>query len=203
LLVVIAIIAILAGLLLPALGKAKESARKTQAKTEVKNLAAAITQYESTYSRYPSAKWSELEAANAGSDLTFGLPGVHPVYVTNSELMIILMDRVPDPMNFNVNHARNPREILFMAAKVADYSGGPGVGDDLMFRDPWNNPYVIIMDLNGDNRCEARELGNPSQILISAEAPVAVFSNGPDGETGINTVPTPPMEYKDNINSWE
>src|SRR5438128_2965924 len=56
LLVVIAIIGILAGLLLPVLGKAKVQARVAQAKVEINNIAGAISKYESDYSRYPASQ---------------------------------------------------------------------------------------------------------------------------------------------------
>ena len=29
-----------------------------------------------------------------------------------------------------------------------------GVGNDLVYRDPWGNPYVISMDLNYDEQCQ-------------------------------------------------
>ena len=53
LLTVIAIIAILMGLLFPAIGAVKENGRRVQAKNDVMGIITAVKQYNTEYGKYP------------------------------------------------------------------------------------------------------------------------------------------------------
>ncbi len=92
LLVVIAIIAVLIALLLPAVQQAREAARRTQCKNNMKQMGLAAHNYESTYSRFPTA----------GEGLNLGNPynkGIFPVSFYIQALPFI--DQAPLYNNFN------------------------------------------------------------------------------------------------------
>jgi prepilin-type N-terminal cleavage/methylation domain-containing protein len=250
LLVVISIIAILAGLLLPVISKARTSAKIAQAKVEINSIAAAVSKYEADNSRYPA---SQKLRENAGDgDFTFGTDylqrsGAHPSLVDkngllydqayppripvrrvangyhyencNAEVMAALLDRTN--LIWNLNHAMNPHKIGYLTAKeVNTPKPSPGVGSDGVYRDPWGNPYIITVDLNGDGKCRDAiyKLSSVSEIpnggdkglnglfrsggpnTYDANKPIMVWSFGPDGlvsDTKANL-----GANKDNILSW-
>jgi prepilin-type N-terminal cleavage/methylation domain-containing protein len=190
LLVVISIIGILASMLLPALASAKQKVKVAQAKTEIGNLAQAITAYYSKYSRYPAAKPARDSVTDQCPDFTYGTwhnhngvgaapltnkKGVRLVDIknvgnkgyqaSNAEVIAILRDLEKfrnGEDTVNVGHSQNPQREVFLNAKdVSDGKSG-GVGPDGVYRDPWGIPYVITVDLNYDNKCRDGFYRNPT-----------------------------------------
>ena len=176
LLVVIAIIAILAAMTLTALSGASTSAKKMKAKLEAQSIATAIEAYDSAYGRFPVSAAAQNQAvANAKNglnpDFTYGGNFYQPsggtlipytiqspnLLLTNDEVIAILMDLTnypTGPYSINYNHVKNPQSTKFLTAKSSGDNSSPGVGNDLVYRDPWGNPYIITMDLSYDDQCQ-------------------------------------------------
>jgi len=75
LLVVIAIVGILAGLLLPAVQSARESARRTYCSNNLKQLAGGMIQHESQHGYFPTGGWAENWIGSADREVSNKQPG--------------------------------------------------------------------------------------------------------------------------------
>jgi prepilin-type N-terminal cleavage/methylation domain-containing protein len=234
LLVVIAIIGILAAMLMPALTGVSKKAKEKKARLEVQGLVTAIEAYDSAYSRFPisTGLQNALNVANWKNDYTYGgiviTNLINPLYSTNnSEVIAILMNLTMFPngaATINANNQKNPRSTVFLTATTTGDAALPGVGPDLVYRDPWGNPYIISLDLNYDEQCHDGFYGyssvvspantNPGLVGLITTTPggaldnfqfhgkVMVWSAGADKKISL-TDPANVGVNKDNILSWQ
>jgi prepilin-type N-terminal cleavage/methylation domain-containing protein len=234
LLTVIAIIGILAAMLLPVLSHVVTSAKKTKARLEANDIATAIQAYDSAYGRFPV---SAMAQGAANPDFTYGgtflKPDATTVQIgtlvngsalTNSEVIAILMDQTNYPNTstptINTNYQKNPQQTIFLNAKLSGDTSSPGVGTDLIYRDPWGNPYLITMDLNYDEMCKdafycanAVSAGGLNGLIDPTDSTgadnnweyrgkVMVWSAGPDGRIDSGSLANQGAN-KDNVLSWK
>lgn len=204
LLVVITIIAILMGLLFPAINIVKEQARKAEAKAAVTQIAAAVKQYFNEYGKYPQG---DLAADN--KDLVYGEGGN-----SNEKLFNILRCIGLDTFSANPN----PRRIVFFEGKGAtnpDAPRGGFVATDATkgtpnsFVDPWGKQYVVVIDTDYDNQIKT-DLPH-SDFKGDDKGPrtgVAVYSLGKDGvvgspKDGITNKFREGSKISDDVISWQ
>jgi len=203
--VVIAIIGILAALLLPALGTAKKAATVKKAQLEISDLVSAISRYDAAYSHYPTVQ------TPGTNDFTYmgantGLTGIgNGNWLTNnSEVIAILMDLETYPgsgvRTANFGHVKNTQQTKFLNAPMNSSSNSlPGVGPDLIYRDPWGNPFIISMDLNYNE--------NTQDAFYKFAAVSRVTNTKPEGFNGLlnvsdNSGASDDYEYHGGIMVW-
>lgn len=207
LLTVIAVIAILAGIMLPAINGAREKAKATKAKTEIKSLQMAIQQYETTYGYLPVAGSSDVAV----------------VGTTYANL-------IGDLSSASGSTRTNPRNLCFLETQTVNTYKDPWGNDYCVFIDA-NYDRVINAAVGASSKPFWREhtpypdhdaasyaLKGPWQDV---RASVAIWSLGPVvGDKLCNTIPAysshdPHPNFWDdggksasqgnghNINSWE
>jgi prepilin-type N-terminal cleavage/methylation domain-containing protein len=133
LLVVIAIIGILAGMLLPAIARAKVAAKEKMAQVEMANLNAAISAYYNEYSMLPASTGAVAAAGALGNPLvpgTFGCDFTYGTFVKGTaspmEGQIIVSTSVITPTFVNVDtpgsHYQNVNsEVISILTDAAYY----------------------------------------------------------------------------------
>ena len=163
LLVVIAIIALLIALLLPAVQQAREAARRTQCKNNLKQLGLAVFNYESTYGRFPSC----------GRGMNFQLMNLQAFPASTFSLLLPHMDQgnVYSQLNFSYHYTNSLNSSNAAAAKTSIPT----------FRCP-SNGYT-----EGDSRGYGQTDYAP--LAFTDLDPVTGLKNGYNGNVGTGGLP--------------
>lgn len=205
LLVVIAIIAILAGLLIPAVVIGQQKGRVTQAKADMKTIQTALKGVESTYQQIVKAGAGYMPSASSGC-VTLGTSGKIDEY---NKFIVELTDPANSDKVFTSTVPTssdclniNKRKIKFLDAK-SSYDPTKGISDNQknLWRDPWGNPYVIIINTDFTGK-----IPNPTGNGTLSGS-VVLYSWGPNGtdDKGANDADGTGIDsnkVEDDIVSW-
>lgn len=163
LLTVIAIIAILMGLLLPALNAAKNAAKKAQAKNDLGQLVTAVKSFYTDYGVYPVDPSSSI--TGAADDAEYG-DSEHPI---SDVVNVLRADPNNDPLSTGTSTplSINTRQTIYLdvpfVKNLASPIAGLGNGSETTpqfdsispkvagnWYDPWGGLYMVAIDTNYD-----------------------------------------------------
>jgi prepilin-type N-terminal cleavage/methylation domain-containing protein len=191
LLIVIAIIAILVGLLFPAFKGVQDQAKRTQAKNDLTQIVTAVNAFYTEYGKYP--------IATSGADVVYG-PGGAANNALFNELQGCPTTGNPPP-TCSANSTLNTRQIVFISPPAVKNPTNPRSGIATQaatincfpvaigeFVDPWGTPYNVEIDGDYDNQITTNPYGNnngagPQPLTIG----VIAWSLGLDGVLGTKT----------------
>lgn len=193
LITVIAIIAILMGLLFPAMSGARESARRGQAATVLKGIVNAAKSYSNDYGKFPPVTSAASGggaggAASADSYYSYGESSANCA-ANNNELFDVLraIDR-----GANAQHVLNKRQQKYFEEKKATdpklpregFADGKDFDDAIQGRllDPWGKQYCVVLDGDGDEVLKMSSFY--SDITDDIRFSAVAFSLGKNGEIG-------------------
>ncbi len=221
LITVIAIISILMALLFPALGAAKESARRTKAGTVVKDIVNACKNYAIDYGKYPPITTAQAGAGN-NTYMSFGDIPAGKAKVDNNQLFYVLRAIALGENAGNGGtkpaHYLNPRQQKYFEQPKATDSKNPrdGFVDGSEFpagkvgqlMDPWGNEYCIVLDTDGDDVIDMSEffsdLVAPDNTVRFSAVAFSMAKDGIRGGKGYEGLfrKTSSTQAPDDIVSW-
>ena len=217
LLIVIAIIAILMGLLLPVLQIVRDAARSKAAKNDYLAIVAAVKQYHAEYGKYP-----EITGVESGSgedkvkDAVVGDKGSKAGNYQGSNNNLFNILRAID-RGVNKDHALNPRRIVFFEGKAVVDKDNPRSGfvekgdsdKEGCFYDPWGRQYNVIIDANYDNMLDVDQIYQDSDWKANGRPHIGVgaFSMGKDnvigGKKTLERTYREGQNISDDVISWQ
>jgi general secretion pathway protein G len=227
LLVVIAIIGVLASMALPVLSRAKVKAQVAKAQMEIRDLAAAISAYQTTYGRLPASKdtLESLEDPAQTPDFTFGTfyrggfwpnkanvpqvvqtQGIRRGQKNNSEVVAILQDMEyfrDGSATPNVGHSLNPQKINFLNAKET----GGVINPNVLPRNPGVGPDGVYRDPWGNPYIISLDLNYDDRCrdgFYSLDTVSATAPGSRSGHNGLFKESARPntFEYRGSVMVW-
>ena len=168
-LAVIAIIGILAGLILPMVGRSREKARETQAAAGANSIAIALRNFKMSYQKFPNIAVTDPVGGgkNDGASSYDSLEEY-------DKIIVALTGVLPGGGSYSDFATLNKKKTSFLELP-AEYLKDKG-----FFANPWGRRYYIVYSNTGKNLMEFKRPKNgtlnDSLSKIKVGADVAVFS---------------------------
>lgn len=176
-LVVIAIIAILVGILMPAINAAMNRAQRARAQAEINDIVNGVKNFYREYGKYPCPQ-------NGTADQTFHAAAGDQGNSESQSLVIQILR--------GVDTTNNPKAMVFL--DVPDDSREGTDKDNVSYTqtmwyylDPWENPYVIVLDTDFDNDCELESVGanSPEGVILGKSVCVWSWGSSPGASNSL------------------
>jgi len=165
LLITMAIIAVLAGILLPTIRSAMRSTKVGKARSEISSLITAMKLYESEYDLMPFGYDKDEDATTAVmGDTDYGDDVVYDT--TEYKKMISFLSQTGSTADKEEGNARKLR--ILSVKKATEYL------------DPWKNRYYVVGDVNGDNSIAKKLVVGMYDDGKDLPRSVVVWSKGAD-----------------------
>ena len=160
LLIVIAVIAILIGIMMPAIGKVRASAKISSARADIVTLTAAVKQIESTYSSFRKLTKNFDDEGYIDNASGYAL-------INSEDGYKAFMKELIDPKDLDAS------DVLFNTRKVKilDSRKHPAENSEDFYGwlDPWGSRYNIYWDNDNDEKIEiSGETYYKTVLVVSA-----------------------------------
>lgn len=174
LLVVIAIIAILVSLLLPAVQQAREAARRTQCKNNLKQLGLALHNYHDVHRSFPASSYQLGGQANDDTDAAFGWATFLLPQIEQAPLFTLLSPGSPRRLS-QVVRDDGPGLIAMrqpLSAFRCPSDPGPGVNDAMPIANSSTGDFANWVQLAtsnyiGSNDSRQVDRGNADGFIVA------------------------------------